>query len=215
MANINDLFSQADKKSSGSGVTSDGAVEIGSTVAGQPTEIKTSTGEAVVTVTDDGEFQLSETQAVREIVNAIVVGADDNDKKLATVEAIATFVAGAVTATIDFKEMTSKAAFDAFISAGGFIPTIAFVTDTTPFDYTDNTGHSATDLTWMFVVCVDDEGTITTSMINNSESSSLTGDEIAAIIASTEDVNFVNDSQLFRINNLPDNTTDAKWEGQC
>ncbi|AUR84029.1 hypothetical protein NVP1287O_15 [Vibrio phage 1.287.O._10N.286.55.C7] len=209
MSSLNDLLGASTQSDTGSGVTETGAVVIGSTVAGEPTEIKTSTGEPVVTVTDDGEFQLSETQAVREIVNAIVVGADDNDKKLATVQAIASFVAGAVTATIEFEEFTSKAEFDAFITDGGFIPTIAFVTDTTPFDYTDNTGHVGTDLTWMFVVCVEESGVVTTSMINNSDISSLTGDEIAAIIASTEDVNFVNDSDLSRIRNLPDNTADA------
>ena len=46
-------------------------------------------------------------------------------------------------------------------------------------------------------------------MINNSDISSLTGAEIASIIAATEDVNFVNDSDLARIRNLPDNTADA------
>ena len=140
MNSLNDLLAGASQQESGTGVTESGAVVIGSTTAGEPTEIKTSTGNTVVTVTDDGGFQLSESQVVRQIVNAINVSDDDNDMKLPTVQAVTTFLAGAVTATIDFKELTSKAAFDAFISDGGFIPTIAFVTDTTPFDYTDNTG---------------------------------------------------------------------------
>ncbi|AUR91769.1 hypothetical protein NVP1164O_33 [Vibrio phage 1.164.O._10N.261.51.A7] len=209
MSSLNDLLAGATQQESGTGVAESGAVVIGSTTAGESTEIKTSAGDTVVTVTDDGGFQLSESQVVRQIVNAINTGDDDNDMKLPTVQAVMTFLAGAVTATIDFKELTSKAAFDTFISDGGFIPTIAFVTDTTPFDYTDNTGHTGTDLTWMFVVCVEEDSVITTSMINNSDISSLTGGEIASIIAATEDVNFVNDSDLSRIRNLPDNTTDA------
>ncbi|AUR82223.1 hypothetical protein NVP1022O_10 [Vibrio phage 1.022.O._10N.286.45.A10] len=209
MTSINNLFAGATQQESGTGVTESGAVVIGSTTAGEPTEIKTSTGSTVVTVTDDGGFQLSESQVVRQIVNAINTGDDDNDMKLPTVQAVMSFLAGAVTATIDFKELTSKAAFDTFISDGGFIPTIAFVTDTTPFDYTDNTGHTGTDLDWMFVVCVEEDSVVTTSMINNSDISSLTGGEIVSIIAATEDVNFVNDSDLSRIGNLPDNTADA------
>ncbi|AUR94737.1 hypothetical protein NVP1236O_16 [Vibrio phage 1.236.O._10N.261.52.C4] len=209
MSSLNNLLAGSSQQDSGTGVTESGAVVIGSTTSGEPTEIKTSTGSTVVTVTDDGGFQLSESQVVRQIVNAINTGDEDNDMKLPTVQAVMTFLAGAVTATIDFKELTSKAAFDTFIATGGFIPTIAFVTDTTPFDYTDNTGHTGTDLTWMFVVCVEENGVITTSMINNSDISSLTGDEISNIIAATEDVNFVNDSDLSRIRNLPDNTADA------
>ncbi|AUR83936.1 hypothetical protein NVP1046O_11 [Vibrio phage 1.046.O._10N.286.52.E3] len=209
MSSLNNLLAGSSQQDSGTGVTESGAVVIGSTTVGEPTEIQTSSGETVVTVTDDGGFQLSESQIVRQIVNVINTGDDDNDMKLPTVQAVMTFLAGAVTATIDFKELTSKAAFDTFISDGGFIPTIAFVTDTTPFDYTDNTGHTGTDLDWMFVVCVEEDGVVTTSMINNSDISSLTGAEIASIIAATEDVNFVNDSDLSRIRNLPDNTTDA------
>ncbi|AUR81762.1 hypothetical protein NVP1214O_15 [Vibrio phage 1.214.O._10N.222.54.F11] len=209
MSSLNDLLGAATQQESGTGVTESGTVVIGSTTAGEPTEIQTSSGETVVTVTDDGGFQLSESQVVRQIVNVINTGDDDNDMKLPTVQAVMTFLAGAVTATIDFAEFTSKADFDSFISTGGFIPTIVFVTDTTPFDYTDNTGHTGTDLTWMFVVCVEEDSVITTSMINNSDISSLTGDEIASIISSTEDVNFVNDSDLSRIRNLPDNTADA------
>ncbi|AUR95142.1 hypothetical protein NVP1201B_37 [Vibrio phage 1.201.B._10N.286.55.F1] len=209
MTSINNLFAGAAQQESGTGVTESGAVVIGSTTAGEPTEIKTSEGSTVVTVTDDRGFQINESQVVRQIVNAINVSGDDNDMKLPTVQAIMSFTAGAVTATIDFKELTSKAAFDTFISDGGFIPTIAFVTDTTPFDYTDNTGHTGTDLDWMFVVCVEENSIVTTSMINNSDISSLTGSEIVSIIAATEDVNFVNDSDLSRIRNLPDNTADA------
>ncbi|AUR96488.1 hypothetical protein NVP1225O_36 [Vibrio phage 1.225.O._10N.261.48.B7] len=209
MSSLNDLLGAATQQESGTGVTESGTVVIGSTTAGEPTEIQTSSGETVVTVTDDGGFQLSESQIVRQIVNAINTGDDDNDMKLPTVQAVMSFLAGAVTATIDFAEFTSKAAFDTFISDGGFIPTIAFVTDTTPFDYTDNTGHAGTDLDWMFVVCVEENSIVTTSMINNSDISNLTGDEISSIIAATEDVNFVNDSDLSRIRNLPDNTADA------
>ena len=209
MSSLNDLLGAATQQESGTGVTESGTVVIGSTTVGEPTEIQTSSGETVVTVTDDGGFQLSESQIVRQIVNVINTGDDDNNMKLPTVQAVMTFLAGAVTATIDFVEFASKADFDSFIATGGFIPTIAFVTDTTPFDYTDNTGHTGTDLTWMFVVCVEEDSVITTSMINNSDISSLTGDEIASIIASTEDVNFVNDSDLSRIRNLPDNTADA------
>lgn len=209
MSSLNDLLAGATQQESGTGVTESGAVVIGSTTAGEPTEIKTSSGETVVTVTDDGGFQLSESQVVRQIVNAINTSADDNDMKLPTVQAIMSFTAGAVTATIDFKKLTSKVEFDTFISDGGFVPTIAFVTDTTPFDYTDNTGHAGTDLDWMFVVCVEEDGVITTSMVNNSDITNLTGDEIVSIIEATEDVNFVNDSDLFRIRNLPDNTSDA------
>ncbi|AUR98089.1 hypothetical protein NVP1247A_15 [Vibrio phage 1.247.A._10N.261.54.E12] len=209
MSSLNDLLGAATQQESGTGVTESGAVVIGSTTAGEPTEIKTSTGSTVVTVTDDGGFQLSESQIVRQIVNAINTSDDDNDMKLPTVQAIMSFMAGAVTATIDFKNLTSKAEFDAFISGGGFVPTIAFVTDTTPFDYTDNTGHAGTDLEWMFVVCVEEDGVITTSMVNNSDITNLTGAEVVSIIEATEDVNFVNDSDLSRIQNLPDNTADA------
>lgn len=209
MSSLNELLGTATQQESGTGVTESGSVVIGSTTAGQPTEIQTSSGETVVKVTDDGGFQLSDSQVVRQIVNAINTGDDDNDMKLPTVQAVMTFLAGAVTATIDFAEFTSKGDFDSFIANGGFIPTIAFVTDTTPFDYTDDTGHAGTDLTWMFVVCVEENGVITTSMINNSDISNLTGDEIASIIAATEDVNFVNDSDLSRIRNLPDSTVDA------
>ncbi|AUR90851.1 hypothetical protein NVP1151O_10 [Vibrio phage 1.151.O._10N.222.46.B1] len=209
MSSLNDLLGTATQQESGTGVTESGTVVIGSTTAGEPTEIQTSSGETVVTVTDDGGFQLSESQVVRQIVNAINTGDDDNDMKLPTVQAVMTFLAGAVTATIDFKKLTSKAAFDTFISGGGFVPTIAFVADITPFDYTDDTGNTGTDLDWMFVVCVEEDGVITTSMVNNSDITKLTGDEVASIIAATEDVNFVNDSDLSRIRNLPDNTADA------
>lgn len=209
MISLNDLFAGASKSESGTGVTESGAVEIGSTVAGEPTNITSSDGSKVVTVSDDKKLTVNDSQKVSEIVNAINVSADKNDEKLPTVEAVITFLAGAVTAAINFKEFTSKAAFDAFITDGGFVPTIAFVTNATPFDYTDDTGHTGTGLTWMFVVCVEENSVVTTSMINNSDISSLTGAEIAAIIAPTEDVNFVNDSDLSRIRNLPDNTTDA------
>ncbi|AUR91468.1 hypothetical protein NVP1161O_026 [Vibrio phage 1.161.O._10N.261.48.C5] len=207
MTDLNNLFGQSNQSTTGSGVQTGGTVEIGTTVEGQSTQIKTSDQTVAIQVNDDASIQIGGSQAVTEIVNEINVSAENNDKKLATVQAITNLLATAVTTTIDFKNFDTKALFDSFIATGGFVPTIAFISDTVAFDYTDNAGNSAVDIEWMFVVCVDEEGTVSTSMINNSDASNLTGDEIAALISNTSNINLVNDAQLSAINNLPSDTS--------
>lgn len=203
--NLDSLFAQSSTDSTGVGKDETGTVTIQSS-DNQPVQIQTSSSATAIQVNDDATINLNLGVAVNEILNSFNAATTGKDKKLATVQAIVSYFTDNYSGLNQFN-FNSIADYNAYTFVEAEMPAQVYISDSTPFNFTDDYGESVTGASWVLIFLHWDVSSVETHLMSSSEGSNqLTASDIKTLYESNANTNAFNDTYKSKLDNTPVNT---------